>query len=72
MDDRKNLPDHETLTPLIHNSPKPDSGNLQKKVALSSAAQEKAQKWATLEEKILAVQGQQIVKEGKISKGRLD
>ena len=31
MDDRKNLPDHETLTPLIHNSPKPDSGNLQKK-----------------------------------------
>ena len=31
MDDRKNLPDHETLTPLIHYSPKPDSGNLQKK-----------------------------------------
>ena len=31
MDDRKNLPDHETLTPLIHNSPKPDYGNLQKK-----------------------------------------
>ncbi|WP_394755971.1 hypothetical protein, partial [Rhodoferax sp.] len=29
--DRKNLPDHETLTPRIHNTPKPDSGNLQKR-----------------------------------------
>ena len=31
MDDRKDLSDYETLTPLIHNRPKPDSGNLQKR-----------------------------------------
>ena len=38
MDDCKNLPDHETLTPRIHNSQKPDSGNLQKRSCFISQA----------------------------------
>ena len=31
MAHRKNLPEHEPLTPRIHNDPKSDSGNLQKR-----------------------------------------
>jgi CheY-like chemotaxis protein len=31
VDDRKNPPEHEPLTPRIHNSQKPDSGNFQKR-----------------------------------------
>jgi hypothetical protein len=42
VDDCKNLPDHETLTPLIHNTPKPDSGNLQKRSCSIAAAGGKA------------------------------